>query len=220
MACAWMDTHTIETTIASVGLLPSVRTTSADEALFVARAILGTGLGVIEIEMNTPGGETVVARACREFPTAIVGAGTVLDVETAVRAMDAGARFVSIPGLDDRIVGAAEERAVAAIVGGLTPTEILTAWRAGASAVKVFPCGALGGDTYIAALRGTFPDVPLIAAGGVTQRSAAAFIHAGATALGIGRGMVPPRAVKHRQEDWITELVGRFRGLIHNARQV
>jgi 2-dehydro-3-deoxyphosphogluconate aldolase/(4S)-4-hydroxy-2-oxoglutarate aldolase len=183
------------------------------------RAILRTGLGIVEVEMNTPDAAQVIEQSCKEFPAAIIGAGTVLDIETARRGMDAGARFLGLLGLDDETLASAKSRGVAAIVGGLTPTEILLAWRAGASAVKVFPCGALGGDAYIAALRGTFPDIPLVAAGGITQRSAAAFIHAGATALGIGKGIVPPRAVKHLQEDWITELVARFRGIVHAARR-
>jgi 2-dehydro-3-deoxyphosphogluconate aldolase/(4S)-4-hydroxy-2-oxoglutarate aldolase len=212
-----MNTHVVDT-IASVGLLPSVRTHSRQDALFAVRAILNTGLGVVEVEMNTPDAAQIVEQTCREFPRAIIGAGTVLDVDTAQRGVDAGAQFVGLLGLDDETLAYAQSRSVATIVGGLTPAEILMAWRAGASAVKVFPCGALGGDAYIAALRGTFPNIPLIAAGGVTQRSAAAFIHAGATALGIGRGMVPARAVKHHQEDWITELVTRFRGIVQAAR--
>jgi 2-dehydro-3-deoxyphosphogluconate aldolase / (4S)-4-hydroxy-2-oxoglutarate aldolase len=213
-----MHTQPVETTIASTGLLPSVRTHTLEDALFAVRAVLGTGLGIVEIEMNTPDAVHVIEQSRREFPAAFIGAGTVIDLETARRGVEAGAQFLGVLGLDEAIVSYAQSRGVAAIVAGLTPTEILMAWRGGASAVKVFPCGAMGGDAYISALRGTFPDIPLIAAGGITQRSAAAFIHAGATALGIGKGMVPARAVKHRQEDWITELVTRFRGIVYAAR--
>jgi len=132
--------------------------------------------------------------------------------------MDAGVRFLTCPGLDLDIVEFAKNRDLTMMAGALTPTEIVTAWKSGSDFVKVFPCAQIGGDSYIRALKGPFPKIPLIAAGGVNQQTAANFILAGAAALGIGRELIPSEAVQKRQEGRIRELAHRFLNYVRTAR--
>jgi len=151
-------------------------------------------------------------------PEMIVGAGSVLDAETARRCLDAGANFLSSDGLDPETVKFAVTEDVVIIPGTLTPTDVIAAWKLGSDFVKVVPCGHVGGDTYIRALKAMFPNVPLIAAGGVNQRTAFNFIAAGAVALGIGGELIPREAIRRRQPDRIAELARRFTNAISSAR--
>jgi 2-dehydro-3-deoxyphosphogluconate aldolase/(4S)-4-hydroxy-2-oxoglutarate aldolase len=148
----------------------------------------------------------------------IVGAGTLLDLETTRRCVDAGVQFLTSPSLDQEIVEFATKENLTMMAGALTPTEVITAWKRGSDFVKVFPCAQVGGDSYIRALRGPFPRVPLIAAGGVNQQTAGNFILAGADALGIGRELIPKEALQHRQEGRIRELARRFLNFVKIAR--
>jgi 2-dehydro-3-deoxyphosphogluconate aldolase/(4S)-4-hydroxy-2-oxoglutarate aldolase len=149
----------------------------------------------------------------------IVGAGTVLDTETARKCMDAGASFLTAPGFDLAIVEYAAKANVTVFPGALTPTEIVAAWKAGSDFVKVFPC-ALGGPQYIKALKTALPQIPLIAAGGVTQQTAGNFILAGATAIGVGTDLIPSGAIEHREATRIRELAHRFVGFVNDARRL
>jgi len=148
----------------------------------------------------------------------IAGAGSILDVEMARRCLDAGARFLTTTGLDLEIVDFALKKNVVVFPGACTPTEIATAWKAGADFVKVFPCSAMGGSGYIRALRGPFPTIPFIAAGGVNQTTVADFIAAGANAVGIGGDLIHQEAIRRRERDWIRELSRRYVGIIKQAR--
>jgi 2-dehydro-3-deoxyphosphogluconate aldolase/(4S)-4-hydroxy-2-oxoglutarate aldolase len=148
----------------------------------------------------------------------VVGAGTVLDTETAQRCLDAGARFLTSPGLVLEVVDFAVKRDLVVFPGVLTPTDVIAAWKAGADFVKIFPCAQVGGPDYIRALRVPLPRVPLIASGGVNQQSAANFIRAGATALGIGSELIPHEALHRRQEAQIHELARRFLAMVKNTR--
>ena len=150
----------------------------------------------------------------------IVGAGTVLDVETAKRCLDAGAGFLTSPGLVLEVVEFAVQNDVVILPGALTPTEVITAWKAGADFVKIFPCGQVGGDSYIRALKAPLPQVPLIASGGVNQQTALNFFLAGATALGIGGELIPSESVQRRQEDRILELARRFTKMVKEGRRL
>jgi len=132
--------------------------------------------------------------------------------------VDAGVRFLTCPGLDLDIVKFAADKNLTMMAGALTPTEIVTAWKSGSDFIKVFPCAQVGGDSYIRALKGPFPRIPLIAAGGVNQQTAANFILAGAVALGIGRELIPSEAVQKRQESRIRELAHRFLNFVRSAR--
>ena len=168
--------------------------------------------------MTTPGAIEVIAELARHNPELIVGAGTIFGLETARRCLDAGAAFLTSPGLDLEITEFAVKQDVVVLPGALTPSEIMAAWKAGSDFVKVFPCSVLGGASYIRALRAPFPNIPLIASGGVTQTNAADYILAGATAVGIGRDLVSPEAVKRREPQWIRELAGRFLQIVKDAR--
>jgi 2-dehydro-3-deoxyphosphogluconate aldolase/(4S)-4-hydroxy-2-oxoglutarate aldolase len=132
--------------------------------------------------------------------------------------LDAGAKFLTSPGLDLQLVAFAIKKEVVVLAGALTPTEVTMAWKAGADFVKVFPCSLVGGEKYIKALKGPFRHVPLIAAGGVNQMTAANFILAGASAIGVGGELVPEEAIQHRQEERIHELARRFVGFVSKAR--
>jgi 2-dehydro-3-deoxyphosphogluconate aldolase/(4S)-4-hydroxy-2-oxoglutarate aldolase len=142
----------------------------------------------------------------------------VLDVETAKRCLDAGASFLSSTGLDHEMVEFAEANQVAVIPGALTPTEVMVAMKAGVDFVKIFPCANVGGPSYIKALKAPFPDVRLIASGGVNQQTAGQFIAAGASALGIGEDLVPRQAVAERDSEWIRELSRRFLSIVRRTR--
>jgi 2-dehydro-3-deoxyphosphogluconate aldolase/(4S)-4-hydroxy-2-oxoglutarate aldolase len=165
-----------------------------------------------------PGAIEVISDLVHNAPDVIVGAGTVLDIETARLCLKAGASFLTSPGLDLEIVKYARQEGVLMMAGALTPTEVIAAWKAGSDFVKIFPCAQIGGETYIKALKGPFPQVPLIAAGGVNQQTASGFILAGATALGIGGELIPRAAIELRQPERIRELARRFLNLVKTAR--
>jgi 2-dehydro-3-deoxyphosphogluconate aldolase / (4S)-4-hydroxy-2-oxoglutarate aldolase len=204
--------------IHEIGIMPGIRTSSAEDGRFAAEAIAKGGIPIVEITMTMPRAIDVISDMVRNSPNVIVGAGTVLDVETARRCLDAGAKFLTSPGLNLGIVNFAVEQNTLMIAGAMTPTEVITAWQAGSGLVKVFPCAPIGGPAYIKALRGPFPQVPMIAAGGVNQETAADFILAGAAALGIGGRLIPKAAVEHRRPEQISELARRFVRIVQTAR--
>jgi 2-dehydro-3-deoxyphosphogluconate aldolase/(4S)-4-hydroxy-2-oxoglutarate aldolase len=213
-----MNKREVRARIEEIGIIPAVRTASADEARFAAETVSQAGIPLVEVTMTVPGALKVIADLVRRMPALVVGAGTILDVEVARQSMDAGAAFVTSPGLDLRVVEFATKQEVLVLPGALTPTEVMAAWQAGADLVKVFPCAQLGGATYIKALKAPFPEVPLVAAGGVNQQTAADFIVAGAVAVGVGAELIPRRALEQREPAWILELGHRFLSIIKEAR--
>ena len=213
-----MTKDDVRARIQEIGIIPAVRCSSAEDALFAAEAVSSAGIPIVEVTMTVPGALTVMSELKRQSPKMIVGAGTVFDVEAAHRCLDAGAAFLTTPGLDLEIVDFALKRGVAVIPGALTPSEVMQAWKAGSDFVKVFPCAQVGGASYIRALRGPFPHVPLIASGGVNQQTVADFIRAGAVAVGIGRDLIQPRAIRDRERNWIRELAHRYVQMVKQAR--
>jgi 2-dehydro-3-deoxyphosphogluconate aldolase/(4S)-4-hydroxy-2-oxoglutarate aldolase len=213
-----MKKEDVRAMIQEVGIVPGVRTSSAAEARFAAEAVAKAGIPIVEITMTVPGAIEVISDLVHNAPDVIVGAGTVLDIETARLCLKAGASFLTSPGLDLEIVKFARQEGVLMMAGALTPTEVIAAWKAGSDFVKIFPCAQIGGETYIKALKGPFPQVPLIAAGGVNQQTASGFILAGATALGIGGELIPRAAIELRQPERIRELARRFLNLVKTAR--
>jgi 2-dehydro-3-deoxyphosphogluconate aldolase / (4S)-4-hydroxy-2-oxoglutarate aldolase len=213
-----MTKEEIRARITEIGIIPAVRLYSAEDALFAAEAVCSAGIPIVEVTMTVPGATKVIYELTRQNPEVIAGAGTVLDVETAHRCLDAGARFITSTGLDLEVVDFVLKRSAVVFPGALTPTEVLTAWKAGADFVKIFPCAAVGGPSYIRALKAPFPQIPLIAAGGVNQQTAVAFIRAGASALGNGGDLIHPDAIKRRESGWITELARRYSGMVSQAR--
>jgi 2-dehydro-3-deoxyphosphogluconate aldolase/(4S)-4-hydroxy-2-oxoglutarate aldolase len=168
--------------------------------------------------MTVPKAIDVISDMVRNSPNLIVGAGTVLDLETARRCIAAGAGFLTSLGLNLKIVEFAVKENILIIAGVMTPTEVIDTWLAGSELVKVFPCAPIGGPAYSRALKGPFPQVPIIAAGGVNQETAADFILAGAAALGIGGRLIPRATIEHRQPEQISELARRFLRIVKTAR--
>ena len=204
--------------IHEIGIMPGIRTSSAEDGRFAAEAIAQGGIPIVEITMTVPNAIDVISDMARNSPNLIVGAGTVLDIETARRCIAAGAGFLTSPGLNLKIVEFAVKENILIVAGVMTPTEVIDAWQAGSELVKVFPCAPIGGPAYIRALKGPFPQVPIIAAGGVNQETAADFILAGAAALGIGGRLIPRAAIEHRQPEQISELARRFLRIVKTAR--
>jgi 2-dehydro-3-deoxyphosphogluconate aldolase/(4S)-4-hydroxy-2-oxoglutarate aldolase len=191
---------------------------SSEDAVFAAEAVSRGGIPIVEITLTVPEAHKVISLLVREVPEVIVGAGGILDVETARRCLDDGAKFLASDGLDPEIVEFALRESVVVIPGTLTPSEVLRAWKMGPDFVKVVPCAPVGGDSYIRAMKTMFPSVPLIAAGGVNQQTASGFILAGAVALGIGAELIPREAIRRRQPERIAELARRFTGFVSSAR--
>jgi 2-dehydro-3-deoxyphosphogluconate aldolase/(4S)-4-hydroxy-2-oxoglutarate aldolase len=209
----------IRNRIEEIGIIPSIRTGSAEGARFAAETIAEAGVPIAEITMTVPDALRVVAELRRRMPDLIVGVDSSWDLENARRAVDAGAMFVTSPGLDSRsIFEFVIQEDIVVIPGALTPTEVSAAWQAGADFVKVFPCHSMGGPRYIRALHAPFPAIPLIASGGVNQVNAGDFIRGGAVALGIGAELIPKEAVELRNSGWIAELARRFLKIVKDAR--
>jgi 2-dehydro-3-deoxyphosphogluconate aldolase/(4S)-4-hydroxy-2-oxoglutarate aldolase len=213
-----MTKEEVRARIEAVGIVPAIRLPSTEDARFAAEAVYRAGLPIAEITMTVPGALELISSLLRDFPDMVVGAGTVLDAETARRAVEAGARFITSTGMDASVVGLAVEEGVLVLPGALTPTEIINAWKAGADFVKVFPCTTLGGDSYIRALKVALPQIRLIAGGGVQQHTASHYISAGASAIGVGRELITHEAIRLRKSEWILELAHRFMGTVKNAR--
>lgn len=213
-----MTREEVKACIEAVGIFPGIRVDSADKAIYAATTLYAAGIPVAEITMTVPGAINVIGELAQKFPDMIVGAGTVLDKETAERCLDAGARFLTSTGLVPEVIGSALRRGVVVIPGALTPTEVIAAWKAGADYIKIYPAGALGGDLYIRSLKLPLPQVQLIAAGGVNQQTATGYILAGATALGVGSELLPREAIRRHQEHRIHELARRFLGFVKEGR--
>jgi len=213
-----MTKEEVRARIEEIGIIPAVRLSSTADARFAAESIYRAGLTIAEITMTVPGALDLISALLRDFPDMVVGAGTVLDADTARRAVEAGARFITSTGMDASVVGLAVEEGVLVLPGALTPTEIINAWKAGADFVKVFPCAPLGGDSYIKALKTALPQIRLIAGGGVQQHTAGRYISAGASAIGVGKELITNEAIRRHKQEWILELVHRFMGIVKNAR--
>jgi 2-dehydro-3-deoxyphosphogluconate aldolase / (4S)-4-hydroxy-2-oxoglutarate aldolase len=214
-----MKKNEIVQRILETGLVPVVRASTADEAMRAIDAIKEGGLSVLEITMTVPGAikviETVVERYGKD---ATVGAGTVLDAATARQCILAGASFIVSPSLDLETIATCKRYSAPVFPGALTPTEVVTAWSAGADCVKVFPAGAVGGASYIKALKAPLPQVDLIPTGGVSLKTAADFIKAGSSALGVGADLVDVKAIREGQAKLITERTRQYLEIVREAR--
>jgi 2-dehydro-3-deoxyphosphogluconate aldolase / (4S)-4-hydroxy-2-oxoglutarate aldolase len=205
--------------IREIGIIPAIRVSSAEDAHFACDVMASGGIPIVEITMTVPEAAELIAHLVRHHGKMLVGAGTVLNTEVASKCLDSGAHFITSPGLNLKIVEFAAKREVAVLPGALTPTEVIEAWDAGSDFIKVFPCVDVGGARYIKALKTSLPQIPLIAAGGVTQQTAANFILAGATAIGVGTELIPADAIANRETERIQELAHRFLGFVKDARR-
>jgi 2-dehydro-3-deoxyphosphogluconate aldolase/(4S)-4-hydroxy-2-oxoglutarate aldolase len=214
-----MEKQQVLNRMISEGLIPVIRVTSAQEAMDVADAVKAGGVTLIEITMSVPGAIDTIKELTQRYKDEIImGAGTILDPETGRAALLAGAQFIVTPTLNLDVIQLAHRYSAVVVPGAMTPTEILTAWNAGADMVKVFPAAQLGGPEYIKALRGPLPQVLLAPTGGVNLQNAGAFIKAGATALGAGGELVDKKAVKEKKFHIITENTKAFLKAIKEAR--
>jgi 2-dehydro-3-deoxyphosphogluconate aldolase/(4S)-4-hydroxy-2-oxoglutarate aldolase len=204
--------------IRALGLVPVIRATSADEAMRAIDAIKAGGVDVLEVTMTVPGAVRLIEEIAGRFgDDVLLGAGTVLDPETARACILAGARFVVSPALNLDTIALCRRYSVPIIPGALTPTEVVTAWQAGADMVKVFPCGAMGGASYLKALKAPLPQIELIPTGGVSLKTAADFLSAGAAALGVGADLVDLKALKDGRASEITDRAKQYVDIVKQA---
>jgi 2-dehydro-3-deoxyphosphogluconate aldolase/(4S)-4-hydroxy-2-oxoglutarate aldolase len=204
--------------IEEIGILPAIRVSAPERARFAVEAVNRAGIPLAEITMTIPKAIDIIYQMAKLLPDMVIGAGTVLDTETARRCVDAGARFLSSPGFVPEVVEFALKNDAVVFPGALTPTEAITAWKAGSDFVKIFPCAQVGGYVYIRTLKVPLPQIKLIASGGVNQQTAFDFILAGASALGIGGQLIPPEALSKRKEAQVQELARRFLNMVKDAR--
>ena len=213
-----------EATVATImenGIIPVIRASSADLAMRAADAVLRGGIRTVEITMTVPGAIHVMEKVAERMgDQVLLGAGTVLDAETARAAILAGAEFIVSPSLKLAVIEVAHRYSKPAIPGALTPTEVLTAWEAGADFVKVFPAGNVGGPKYIRALRAPFPHIELVPTGGVNLETATDYLLAGAAALGVGNDLVDPKALAAGKLDIIEDNARKFLECVCKARSL
>jgi len=214
-----MTTQTILASIIEICVVPVVRTATAEGAIKSIEAIYRGGIRAAEITMTVPGAIKALEKIADQFGDKIVlGAGTVLDPETARACMLAGAQFFVTPSLKLATIQMCKRYSKVILPGALTPTEVLTAWEAGADAVKVFPCGALGGPSYIKALRGPFPQIEMIPTGGVNLQTAGEFLKAGACAVAVGGELVDAKTINEGRYEVFEERARQYLQAVQKAR--
>src|SRR5256886_2002159 len=214
-----MDKKSVRDRIVEVGIVPVIRASSSREALMAAEAVAEGGIPIVEITMTVPGAIQVIRELAKSNASKVlIGAGTVLDAETARRCVDAGAEFLVSPALNPETIEFAVKENILIMAGALTPTEIVKAWKAGADFVKVFPCGQVGGAKYIKAIKGPLPQIPLVPTGGVNLNTAAEFLEAGAEALGVGSELVQADALKSNKPEIVVEDARKFLAIVKQAR--
>jgi 2-dehydro-3-deoxyphosphogluconate aldolase/(4S)-4-hydroxy-2-oxoglutarate aldolase len=214
-----MNKAELRARVEEVGIVPVIRTSSADDARFAVEEVAHGGIPIIEVTMTVPGAIDVIRGLAKSFPEVVLGAGTVVDEDTARQCIEAGAQFIGNPALDLPTVERVQKNPeVIMMSGALTPTEVLSAWKAGADFVKIFPCSLVGSDNYIRTLKRPFPNVPLIAAGGVNQQNAAHYILAGVAAVSVGKELIPAESMLLHKPDRIRELTKRFAVIVRTTR--
>ena len=213
-----MDKAKVLAELKAIGLVPVLRAESVDQALALAEAIAAGGVTVLEITMTVPGAMQVMRKLAETRPDILIGAGTVLDAETARMCILEGAQFIVSPALNIKTIEMCHRYSVAVLPGALTPTEIVTAWQAGADVVKVFPASAMGGAPYLKSIKAPLPQVELIPTGGVSLAMAEDFLKAGAFALGVGADLVDPRAMAEGRPEAITESARKYLAIVKKFR--
>ncbi|MEO6333645.1 MAG: bifunctional 4-hydroxy-2-oxoglutarate aldolase/2-dehydro-3-deoxy-phosphogluconate aldolase [Pyrinomonadaceae bacterium] len=204
--------------IISGGVIPVIRASSQEEALAVIEAIAAGGITTVEITMTVPGAIDLMSKlSARE--DLLMGAGSVLDPETARECIAAGAKFIVSPATNFDTILYCNENDIVVMPGALTPTEIVNAWDAGADFVKVFPADSMGGAKYLRSLKAPLPDIKLIPTGGVNQETAADFIRAGAQAIGVGADLVDLKAVREGRASDISNAAKKYLEIVAEARK-
>lgn len=205
--------------IESLGLVPVLRARSAAEGRALVEAMVAGGVTVVEVTMTVPGAIELLRELKAHYRnTLLLGSGTVTDAAQAEATIRAGAEFVVSPSLHLNVIARTRQLGKVSIPGALTPTEVITAWKAGADYVKVFPCSALGGASYLKSLHGPFPEIKLIPTGGVTQQTAPDFLNAGARALGVGTDLVNAAAIADGKPEIVTNAARAYLDIIARVR--
>jgi 2-dehydro-3-deoxyphosphogluconate aldolase/(4S)-4-hydroxy-2-oxoglutarate aldolase len=216
-----MEKRLVLARIEEVGIIPVVRVESGDQAIAVAEVIRDAGIPILEITMTVPDAVKVIEKLSNRYgDEVLIGAGTVLNPETASSCINAGAQFVVGPVLNLQTVELCKNHSIAVFPGGLTPTEVFSAWEAGADAVKIFPCNAVGGAKYLRALKAPLPQINLIPTGGVSLSTASDLIAAGALALGVGSELVNTEAIKAGDFGTVAANARSYVAAIRRARGV
>ena len=209
----------VQEQLEAAGIIPVLRARSAKEALGVVEAMVAGGVTVIEVTMTVPGAIDVLRELKRSYGSRLLlGSGTVTDSAECAATIDAGAEFVVSPSLHMDVIAETKKRNKVSLPGALTPTEVITAWRAGADFVKVFPCSAMGGASYLKSLKAPFPYLRLVPTGGVTLQTAASFLEAGASALGVGADLVNLQALADGKPEVITNTARGYIEVIARTR--
>jgi 2-dehydro-3-deoxyphosphogluconate aldolase/(4S)-4-hydroxy-2-oxoglutarate aldolase len=212
--------ETTQETIERVGIIPVLRAKNAAQAHAIVRAMIAGGVNVVEVTMTVPGAVGILKELKREYGSELLlGSGTVTTADEAEATIEAGAEFVVSPSFHPEVVAKTRALGKVSIPGALTPTEVITSWRAGADYVKVFPCSAVGGASYLKALLAPFPHLKLIPTGGVTLLTAESFLKAGARALGVGSDLVNLAAVDAGKPATITETARAYLKVLAQVRQ-
>ena len=205
--------------IERVGLIPVLRAKNATQAHAVVKAMIAGGVTVVEVTMTVPGAVELLRELKREYGTQLLlGSGTVTTAAQAEATIEAGAEFVVSPSFHPEVIAMTKSKKKISIPGALTPTEVITAWNAGADYVKVFPCSAMGGASYLKSLLAPFPYLKLIPTGGVTLETAESFLRAGARALGVGSDLVNLSAIDAGTPETITEAARAYLSVLAGVR--
>src|ERR1700719_1213421 len=213
-----MEKIAVLNALREIGLVPVLRAESVEKAMALAAAIADGGVTVLEITMTVPGAIQVMRKLAEQRPDILVGAGTVLDPETARMCLLEGAQFVVSPALNVKTIEMCHRYSAAVLPGALTPTEIVTAWEAGADVVKVFPASALGGAKYLKSVKAPLPQIEMIPTGGVSLATAKEFLEAGAFALGVGADLVDLKAIAKGTPETITENARKYLSIVREFR--
>jgi 2-dehydro-3-deoxyphosphogluconate aldolase/(4S)-4-hydroxy-2-oxoglutarate aldolase len=209
-----MDRTTVLQRIREVGVLPVLRASTPDIAMALADAIAEGGIAALEVTMTVPGAIGVMRRLVNERPEVLIGAGTVLDPETARICILEGAQFIVSPALNLESVALCRRYSIAILSGALTPTEVITAWQAGTDLIKVFPASAMGGAKYLKSLKAPLPQIELIPTGGVSVANAKEFLEAGAYALGIGADLADEKAILEGRAHDVTAIAKKYESIV------
>jgi len=202
------------------GAIPIIRFDNCDTILQIAQALIDGGLPVLEISLSIPGSLAFVESVARKFGNKLLlGAGTVLDAEAVKAAHAAGAQYIVSPAVRRDVIDTCKSLSIPVFPGALTPTEIVDAWKSGADAIKVFPCNAMGGMSYIKSLKAPLPNITLFPCGGVGLDNAEEYIKAGAHGLFVGSCVIGNDALNRNDFDSVRKNAAALVSCIANARK-
>jgi len=215
-----MNKSEVISRVVECGVIPVIRASSLEEAQSVIEAIVEGGITCIEVTVTVPRAVELIAELAKKGGDLLIGAGSVLEPETARECINAGAKFIVSPATNFDTIEYCSESDIAVMPGALTPTEIVNAWDAGADFVKVFPADSMGGAKYLKSLKAPLPHIKLIPTGGVSQSTAADFIKAGAEAIGVGADLVDVKAVREGKAESISDAARKYLEIVRQARSI